>query len=284
MSLNKKLVAIVGQTGSGKTDLAIRLAQKFEGEIVCADSRTIYKEMNVGTAKPTQEQTKEIVHHCLDLVSPDQMYSVAQFKRDADQAIHQIISNDKLPFLVGGSGLYIDAVLYDFELNKASVNKVDKRLSLSNLQALAKELNLDVTEQTMKNKQHLIRFIERNGQDSRAIKTDALIIGISVDKPTLEKRITARIGKMFSDGLVAEAQSLLGKYPKSSRSLNAPGYRVVGQYVEGKVSLEQAKSNFIKQDLVLAKKQKTWFKRNADIYWVDGYNEAEQLIGKYLLQ
>lgn len=123
MATTPKLVVIVGETASGKTDLGIKIAQKFKGEIICADSRTVYKGMDVGTAKPTSQEQKKVKHHLLDIVEPNQKYNVAQFQRDALEAIHNISARGKLPIMVGGTGLYIDAVIFDYDFDNKTMSK-----------------------------------------------------------------------------------------------------------------------------------------------------------------
>ena len=278
------IVAIVGQTASGKTSLAVDIAKKFNGEIICADSRTIYKGMDIGTAKPTNYQREQVAHHLLDIINPDERYSVAQFKIDANKAINIICSRGKVPIIVGGSGLYVDSVLYDFDLSSKDVRKVDKTLSVDNLQSLAINLGLKPSEQTMQNKQHLVRFIERDGVSGGRKSTKALVIGLKVDKDILNQRIIDRVELMFKNGVVQEAKELIKKYGKNIPALQTPGYRPVIEYINRKISLDQAKQDFIKNDKNLAKRQQTWFKKNKDIVWVDNNFQAEQLINDYLVQ
>jgi tRNA dimethylallyltransferase len=276
--MTPKIVAIVGPTGSGKTAMALQLAKKFDGEIICADSRTIYKGMDIGTAKPTKQQQKIVIHHCLDIINPDQQYSVAQFKACAVNAINDISSRGKLPFLVGGSGLYIDAVLYDFELDKKVINKVDSRLGLEDLQELAQKLVLKPSTQTLQNKHHLVRFIERNGQKGSRKPTTATIIGIDVDKEILSERIEARVESMFDNGVVEETENLLKKWGPNALAFLTPGYQPIIKYLNQEISLEEAKKQFIQNDKKLVKKQITWFKNNKDIVWVKDALKAEQVI------
>lgn len=278
MESRPKIVAIVGQTASGKTRLAIELAKKFNGEIICADSRTIYKGMDKGTAKPTITQQSEVIHHCLDIIKPDQKYSVAQFKKDATKAVDSIYLKGKIPIIVGGSGLYIDALLYDFDLEKIDTRKIDRNLSLEDLQEISKKLRLNPSEQTMQNKQHLVRFIERDGKNSRKKLTNTILIGIDIDKETLDDRMTKRVEQMFEDGLVNEAKNLLIDNNEQSIALMTSGYGPIISYINSEISLDDAKIDLVKNHKNLAKKQKTWFKRNNDIVWVDNILQAEQVI------
>ena len=278
------IVAVVGQTASGKTSLAVDIAKKFNGEIVCADSRTIYKGMDIGTAKPTMLQQQGITHYCLNIINPNQNYSVAQFKKDSLRAIDIIYSKGKVPIIVGGSGLYIDAVLYDYEFDKNDIRTIDRTLDLKKLQKIALKLELKPSEQTMKNKQHLLRFIERDGQPGTKKPTEALILGLKLDKNILDQRINVRVNQMFDNGLVDEAKKLEKKWGRHATAFQTPGYGPIISYTQGECSIEEAKHKFIQNDKNLAKKQMTWFKRNKDIIWISNILEAEQLINDYLIQ
>lgn len=278
------MLAIVGPTASGKSAMALKLAQKYNGEIICADSRTIYKGMDIGTAKPSLEDQKLIPHHCLDIVNPDQIFSAADFKNVAIKATKEIKQQGRLPILVGGSGLYMDAVLYDFVFeNKKDLGLESK--DLEQLQQISKNMNLKPTENIFQNSRHLRGFIERGGKIGlRKHQSDALIIGLQVDRDELNKRIEIRVDDMFSNGLVEETKDLLEKWGKDAASLQTPGYKPVIAYINGDVSLNEAKKLFIRNDKQLAKRQLTWFKRNKDIHWVSSLEEAEQVINEDLLQ
>lgn len=284
MEFRSKVVAIVGQTASGKTRLAVELAKKFKGEIICADSRTIYKGMDIGTAKPSASQQEEVPHHCLDIIYPDQQYSVAQFKIDAQNAIDNICSKGKVPFIVGGSGLYIDALLYDFDLEKKDARKLDKDLDLEELQLMSRKLGLNASEQTMQNKQHLMRFIERGGASNRKKLRNTLLIGVELDKETLNKRIAERVDQMVSRGIINETKNLLITYGSQNIALKTSGYGPLVSFINSEISSDETKSGLVKIHKNLAKKQKTWFKRNKDINWVNDIYQAEQLINDYLVQ
>ncbi len=279
-----KLVAIVGQTASGKTDLAIKLAHKFNGEIICADSRTIYKGMDIGTAKPSLGQQKMVTHHMLDIIEPSERYSVARFKSQAIKIIDHLYSKNKLPIVVGGSGLYIDALLYDFDLQCKDVRTLGNDHSLGELQDLSKKLDLKPSQQTLLNKQHLRRFIERDGQQGSKKPTQALVLGTKIEKTILDKRIAERVDAMIDSGFINEVKNIIKIYGDESYALMAPGYKPACSFLNGEITIEEARQQFIKNDKKLAKRQKTWFKRNPDIVWIDDLEQAEQLIKEYLLQ
>lgn len=242
----KPVLAIVGPTASGKTALSIDLAEALNGEIICADSRTVYKHLDIGTAKPSQEERRRVEHHLLDIVEPDQLFSVADFKRLADDLISSIHSRDRLPILVGGSGLYVDSVLYDYQFSQ----------------------NSDARSTT--NPRHLDKTVSQKMGQPLANVT---VVGLRVPKSELSKRIINRADEMISSGLLDEVRHILDSYP-NSRALDAPGYRSFKMYAKGEVTLDEARLLLIKNSLQLAKKQITWFKRNQEIYWFEDRSEV----------
>jgi tRNA dimethylallyltransferase len=241
-----KLLVIVGPTASGKTALAIDLAQKFDGEIVCADSRTVYKYLDIGTAKPTPQEQATVPHHLLDVVDPDEPFTVADFKKLAEQAIQDIQSRGKLPILVGGSGLYVDAVIYDYRFSSAAAPKDPQ------------------------NPRHLDASVE---QRRSKISPHTLVLGLEVPRDVLKQRIAARVDQMVDAGFLDEVTYVAQRYP-NSKALDAPGYKAFRQYQNGELTLEQAKALFVQNDYQLAKRQMTWFRRNSEIYWFDGAVDA----------
>lgn len=281
MDTDKPLVAIIGPTASGKTELALYLAKKYGGEIVCADSRTMYKGMDIGTAKPSLEVQRAIKHHCLDLITPNQKYSVKDFQKVANRAIETIVSRGKLPILVGGSGLYTDAVLYsyDFGVTKREDSHNLDNLALKDLQKLAHKEGLKPSHQTFVNRRHLAGFIRRGGIASKkSLRPNTIILGLDVGKKNLNERIERRIEIMFKDGLIDETKTLLEKWGEDAPGFLTPGYKPVIDFLHERLTLEGAKEVFIRNDKQLAKRQITWFKRNPSIHWIASKEEAEQLI------
>lgn len=267
------LIVIVGPTASGKTALAIELAKRFSGEIICADSRTVYKSMDIGTAKPTPQEQAEVPHWGLDLVEPGQSFSAADFKAYADQKIREIRERGNIPFLVGGTGLYIDSVVFDYKFGaKADVTlrkKLDA-LSLSELHAYSAKHNITLPE-NRDNKRYVIRSIERHGHDiSRTARPidSAIIVGIAIERDVLRSRIRYRTEQIFENGVVEEATSLGKKYGWESEAMTGNVYPLVHRYLKGELSLEQVKEIFTTLDWQLAKRQLTWLRRNPYIKWL----------------
>jgi tRNA dimethylallyltransferase len=266
------LIVIVGPTASGKTGLSIDIAKKYNGEVVSADSRAIYKYVDIGTAKPSKHEQAGIPHWGIDLVGPGQDYSVADFKEYADNKIDDIKNRHKLALLVGGTGLYVDSVIYDFNLApknpKIRLEMADK--TVAQLQQIIKDKNLQMPE-NLNNKRYLIRSIERGNSplDKRPLPRDALIIGICPNKIVLKKRIKKRLQTMLKAGVIEEIKQCANKYGWDSTAMTGGIYRAFKGYTQGVCGIEESKDNFIKSDLLLAKRQMTWFRRSKDIRWFD---------------
>ncbi|MDD5696873.1 MAG: tRNA (adenosine(37)-N6)-dimethylallyltransferase MiaA, partial [Candidatus Pacebacteria bacterium] len=276
-----KLLVVLGPTASGKTDLAIKLAKKFNGELVSADSRMVYKEMDIGTAKP------EHPHHLIDVVSLKEEFNVALYKERALRAIEEIIERGKLPILVGGTGLYIKAIVDNLDFPKT---KPDKKMRKELEKKTTKELfsvykKLDKKgAQTIdkNNKRRLIRAIEVCLLSGKAFSGqrlkqeplfDALQIGIRKTKEELKKSIEKRTEQMFRKGLEKEAKRLLAKYGKNNQILNTIGY---AEWKNNKTK-QEAKKEIISNTTKFAKRQMTWFKKEK-VRWVKDQKEAEKLV------
>ncbi len=253
-AVNAPLIVVVGETASGKTALGIELAKKFDGEIICADSRTVYRGMDIGTAKPTNEEQSIVPHHLLDIRDPDEIYTVVQFQKDAQEAIRGIANRGRLPIMVGGSGLYIDSVIYDYSFYSDVIR--DKS-----------------------NPRHLA---DGSGSQDKVLRENTLIIGIERDKSDLENRIKKRVDIMLEAGLVDEVRSLITKYGRDKPALSGICYQIFAEYLEARISLDEARQKFVHGDMVLAKKQRTWFKRNKSIHWVEASSGAISLVTKWL--
>ena len=230
-------IVILGPTGSGKTGVSIEIAKALGGEIISADSRAIYKGMDIGTAKPSKEEQQGIPHYGLDLVEPGERYTVADWKAYAEEKIADIKSRDKVPMIVGGTGLYIDALIYDYHFKGPTGNKIG-----------------DLEQKTC--------------SDRKEVKGDYLIIGIEWPPDELRARLTARAEQMFCPELYEETKKLVEHYGWDSQAMKSNIYQFAWDYMNGKISLDEAKQLFVYDDWHLAKRQMTWFKRNSNIKWL----------------
>jgi len=259
------LIVILGETASGKSALALQLAQQFDGEIICADSRTIYKGMDIGTAKPSTAEQKLVRHHLLDVVEPNETFSAAQFKSLAAQAIDDITARGKIPFLVGGTGLYIESVLFDFQFRSVVDPVLRAQLEQLSIEELQQHINQQgyVMPENDRNKRYLIRTLETNGSksDRAKLRPNTLVIGKGVEREALGQRIADRADVMLALGLVEEYRRLTKRYGKNAPGLNGPGYKALAPYLLAECTLDQARAQIILNDLHLAKKQRTWFRR-----------------------
>lgn len=285
---NSPLVVLVGETASGKTALAIKLAQQYNGEIICADSRTVYTGMDIGTAKPTAAEQAAVPHHLINVVSPDQPFTVADFKCLALKAIEDISSRSKVPFLVGGTGLYVDAVIYDFDFSDLPDPVERARLQKMTIQELQQEIvqkGYDLPKNSQ-NPRHLMRVIETEGavtqSENRELRPNTLLIGLSIDREELRAKLAKRVEKMIADGLIRETEELLHHYGPDAQALQSTGYKAIRRYLSGELSLAEAKADFVRNDWQLAKRQRTWFKRNKSIHWLRKQKEIEDLITTFL--
>ena len=266
------LIVITGPTASGKTALAIRLAEQCDGEIICADSRTIYRGMDIGTAKPTPEERTIVPHWGLDIAEPGERFTVADFKEYAEQKIQEIRARGRIPFLVGGTGLYIDAVVFDFEFAGELDDELRTKLMRMNVDELQKycEKNNVLLPENNQNKRYIIRAIERKNNDLKRRDTpqdNTIIVGITTDKQILRTRIEYRAEQLFSNNVVEEATLLGKKYGWESEAMTGNVYPLVRKYLEGRQSETELKYEFAMSDWRLAKRQMTWLRRNPYIVW-----------------
>jgi tRNA dimethylallyltransferase len=267
------LIVIVGPTASGKTSLAVELAKKYGGEIICADSRTIYKYMNIGTAKPTKVEQAIVPHWGIDLVEPGNYFTVADFKQYALKKIDEIRNRGHVPFLVGGTGLYIDAVLFDYQFGgKADeiLRQELQHMTLEQLYEYCKDSGIFLPN-NYKNKRYVIRSIETNSKkpQKRTEPIDnTIVVGISTDKAILRTRIEQRSEQLFENGVVDEAIMLGKKYGWDNEAMKSNIYPLIHKYLDGDISLYDVKNTSLTLDWRLAKRQMTWFRRNLIIHWL----------------
>jgi tRNA dimethylallyltransferase len=277
------LIVIVGPTASGKTALAVELAEQFKGEIICADSRTVYRGMDIGTAKPTHEERARVPHWGLDLVEPNEKFSAADFKRYAESKIEEIRARGHIPFLVGGTGLYVDAIIFDYQFGKQAnlaVRKTLDALSVEELQQYCNKNNINLPENS-KNKRYLIRAIEQKSINTKRRQSpvkNCYIVGITTDKTILRTRIETRAEQLLRDGVVDEATILGKKYGWDNEAMTGNIYPLVHQHLMGLLSLSEVKAKFTTIDWRLAKRQLTWLKRNTFIEWFELQGAHDYLI------
>lgn len=278
-SNNPPLIVIVGETGSGKSELAMDLAKRFNGEIIAADSWTVYRGFDIGTAKPSRKERDEIPHHLLDVTDASRGYSAAVFKKRAMEIINEVAARGKLPLLVGGSGLYIDSVLYDYEFLPAPSPQLRQELNSFTLVELlkrAEDQGLITDTIDTRNKRRVMRLIENNGVQPQKhnLRPHTLMLGVAVPPEELQARIGARVQTMLRAGLEAEVRQLAGKYSWDMEPMKGIGYREFKPYIEGTQSLDETIDRIIQNTLALAKKQRTWFQRNKSIHWLDEQAKA----------
>ena len=299
--MNKqKVIVICGPTASGKTALSIELAKKINGEIISSDSMQIYKDMNIGTAKPTKEEMQGIKHYLIDFVEPNIRYSVADFKKDAEKAIEEVLKKGKYPIIVGGTGLYIDSLIYgieyqdiklDEEYRKKLESIAQKDKGLEELYNKAKEIDEKAIQKISPNdKKRIIRILEiykatgknktEQEEESRkkGVKYDYKVFAINMEREKLYERINQRVDIMVQQGLVEEVENLLKKYDKFPTAMQGLGYKEVVEYLENKCTKEEMIEKIKMETRRYAKRQLTWFRKNKQTIWLDGLKDKQDNI------
>lgn len=287
--MKPKVVVIGGPTASGKTALSIELAKVVNGEIVSADSMQIYREMNIGTAKPDEQEKQNVRHYMLDIVEPDERYSVADYKRDAKKAIRDIVKSGKTPIVVGGTGLYIDSLIYEIDYPeietdfsyREQLEELVKRDGLLSLYQKAKDIDEVAMEKISPNdKKRILRVLEIYHQTGKT-KTeldrasrkepefDYKMFAINMDRTLLYDRINKRVDIMIEKGLIEEVQAIYDKYKEFPTSMQALGYKEVVEYLENKVTKEEMIDKIKMESRRYAKRQLTWFRKNKNTIWLN---------------
>jgi len=266
------LVVIVGPTASGKSALAIELAKAFNGEIICADSRTVYKHMDIGTAKPSVEDQATVPHWGLDLVEPGEVFTAADFKKYALLKTQQVRERGHVPFMAGGTGLYVDGVIFDYEFGEPQpeLRKQLEDLSLEELKEYCANNNVDLPENE-NNRRYVIRAIEQTSVNNKRLRSpidNVVLVGITTDRAELRARIEARAEQLFENGMLEEAIKLGETYGWESEAMTGNIYKLVHEYLDGKLTLDELKQKNITADWRLAKRQMTYMKRNPYIKWL----------------
>lgn len=283
----EKIIVIAGPTAIGKTDLSIQLAEQFPSEIVSGDAMQVYRGMDIGTGKVTNTEQRSIPHYMLDIRNPDEPFSVAAFQQEARQCIANIHQKGKTPILVGGSGLYIQAILYDYtfsneERHSGMTKKLEDRLQCEGNEVLYKELQEIDPEQAAtihpNNIRRVIRALEvyyttgktmteRHQSQSNTPLYDIHMIGLEMDREVLYSRINARVDQMFDLGLLEEVKTLYKKRYVDTQAMKAIGYKEIIPYLENESTLEAVKETLKQNSRRYAKRQYTWFKNKMDIHW-----------------
>lgn len=303
MRTKPKVIVICGPTASGKTGLSVKLAQKMDGEIVSCDSMQIYKDMTIGTAKVTQEEMQGIPHHLIDFVSPDERYSVAEFQKDAEKAIREIIQRGKTPIVVGGTGLYVDTLVYHIQYPeietdleyRQELEELIQEQGLETVYQKAKEIDPQAAEKISSNdKKRIMRILEiyhQTGKTKTQLEIESrkeeppyeyLVYAIGMDREKLYDRINQRVDIMLEQGLIEEVQALLKKYQHFPTAMQGLGYKEVASYLLGNITKEEMVEMLKQETRRYAKRQLTWFRKNKDIKWIDGLDPVEENIQRIL--
>ncbi|NRG47886.1 tRNA (adenosine(37)-N6)-dimethylallyltransferase MiaA [Bacillus sp. CRN 9] len=298
MGNKKKLVVLIGPTAVGKTKTSIELAKHFNGEIISGDSMQIYKGMDIGTAKITKEEMDGIQHHLIDIKAPNESFSAAEFQQIVREKIIEISSRGKLPMIVGGTGLYIQSVLYDYQFSEAPSDEryrqeLEKKAIQNGNVWLHKELmKLDPKSGENihpNNVRRVIRAMEifhctgKTMTDYQETQTpeklyDAAIIGLTMERDKLYERINHRVDVMMENGLLNEVQKLYKMGIKDCQSIQAIGYKELYEFFNGYVSLEEAIVNLKQNSRRYAKRQLTWFRNKMDVSWFDMTDASDEAV------
>lgn len=291
-----KIIVICGPTASGKTALSIQLAKKIDGEIVSADSMQIYEDMDVGTAKPSIEEMEGIKHYLIGNVSPTVRYSVANFKKDAINAINEIIQKGKTPIIVGGTGLYVDSLVQGIEYDDTEIDleyrnqleEVAKEHGLDYLYNKAIQIDPTAMEKISNNdKKRIFRVLEiyhatgktKTMQEYESKQKenpyDYKVFAIDMNREKLYERINKRVDIMIANGLVDEVKKLISKYSELPTAIQGLGYKEVVLYLNNEITYDEMVEKIKLETRHYAKRQLTWFRRNKDITWINGLDNIQ---------
>ena len=285
-----KVIVICGPTASGKTALSIEVAKKINGEIISCDSMQIYKDMNIGTAKPTKEEMGKIKHYLIDYVLPTERYSVAEYKKDAKKAIKEVIEKGKTPIIVGGTGLYVDSLIYEIEYPEIKFDeeyrkKLEKEVEEEGLEKLyekAKKIDPIAIQKISKTDKKRIQRVLEIYHATGKTKTEQEIIsrqkepeyaykvyGLLWDRQKLYDRINLRVDIMIEQGLIEEVKTILKKYSEFPTAMQGLGYKEVVQYLNKEITKEEMIEKIKQETRRYAKRQMTWFRKNKQTIWLN---------------
>ena len=282
-----KLIAVVGETASGKSTVGLELARRFNGEIIAADSWTVYRGFDIGTAKPSNSDQADIPHHLINIVDAHSGFNAALYKELALQAIADIQVRGKVPIMVGGTGLYVNSVLYDYSFMPAGPTDLRAQRNAMTIDELLAEIeaeNISLGGIDVRNKRRLIRLLESGGErpENKGLRPNTLIIGLSVERQVLQQRIEQRVDAMLHDGLAQEVAALSNRYGWEVEPMKGIDYREWREYFEGSQNLALTRQRIIRATMQLAKRQRTWFKRDSSIQWLDDPSKAVDLATSFL--
>jgi tRNA dimethylallyltransferase len=291
IKMKPKVIVIAGPTASGKTALSIELAKKINGEIISSDSMQIYREMDIGTAKVTKEEAQGIKHYLVDIVSPNERYTVSNFKQDAESAIKEILAKGKVPIVVGGTGLYINSLIYGIEYQDMEFDEeyrnllMEKAKTEEGLNSLYEEA-CKIDEEAMKkisqnDAKRIVRVLEiykatgktKTEQEilsrQNGVDYDYKVFVVNMDREKLYERINKRVDLMIEQGLIEEVESIYKKYSEFPTAMQGLGYKEVVEYLEGKTTKEEMIEKIKQESRHYAKRQLTWFRKDKSFTWLN---------------
>nr|WP_242688971.1 tRNA (adenosine(37)-N6)-dimethylallyltransferase MiaA [Staphylococcus simiae] len=295
------IIAIVGPTASGKTELSIELAKQLNGEIISGDSMQVYKTMDIGTAKVTLEEMGDVPHHLIDILEPDETFSAYDFKLRAEQLIEDITARGRVPIIAGGTGLYIQSLLYNYELEDESVSQEQLDKVQQQLTQLSELDNTELHDYLASfdeesannihpnNRQRVLRAIEYYLKTKKLLSNrkkvqqftenyDTLLIGIEMSRKTLYSKINKRVDIMLDHGLFKEVQQLVDQGYETCQSMQAIGYKELIPVINGQMTLDDAVDKLKQHSRQYAKRQMTWFKNKMNVHWLDKENMTLQMM------
>ncbi len=298
--MKPKVIVIVGPTASGKTALSIELAKKIDGEIISCDSMQIYKDMNIGSAKPTIEEMQGIKHYMIDIAEPTERFSVAEYKKRSEEAIEKILQKGKVPIIVGGTGLYANSLIYNIEYNEIMLDEeyrknlmkiAETEVGLATLYEKARSIDPVAMEKISSNdKKRIIRVLEIKHSTGKnktelelesrknEVKYEYKVFAINMPREILYDRINKRVDIMIENGLIDEVENIIEKYKEFPTAMQAIGYKEIVMYLKGELTKQEAIEKIKQESRRYAKRQITWFKKIKNIKWIDGLKDKDENI------
>lgn len=298
--MKPKVIVIVGPTASGKTALSIELAKKIDGEIISCDSMQIYKDMNIGSAKPTIEEMQGIKHYMIDIAEPTERFSVAEYKKRSEEAIEKILQKGKVPIIVGGTGLYANSLIYNIEYNEIMLDEeyrknlmqiAETEDGLATLYEKARSIDPVAMEKISSNdKKRIIRVLEIKHSTGKnktelelesrknEVKYEYKVFAINMPREILYDRINKRVDIMIENGLIDEVENIIEKYKEFPTAMQAIGYKEIVMYLKGELTKQEAIEKIKQESRRYAKRQITWFKKIENIKWIDGLKDKDENI------